>query len=174
MIYFAAPFLTACAGPASHESTAYGSSPLRSESESGAKTIYTYVSSEVEASVDGASINLKPFAFSTGTASASVPLLTAGSGCQPATAGQAGKFLLVSRGDCTFEQKYEVARRGGASGLVITSGEPLTDGRWQNPRVDLTDIPVLVSDEPKSTRMLADGRTISVSFQARIDSQPSR
>lgn len=173
VVYFAAPFLSGRAGPTSHGSTAYGSSSLRSESESGTKTVYTYESSKVEASVDGASINLKPFAFSTGTVSASVPLLTAGNGCQPVNADHSGKFLVARRGDCTFELKYEVAQRGGASGLVITSSEPLTDGRWQNPRIDLTDIPVLVSDEPKSTRMLADGRTISVSFQAWIDSQPS-
>lgn len=140
--------------------------------EAGLKTRFSYVASAVDASVDGTPVSLRPFPFSTGTDSVSVPLTVSGDGCQAGRADTGGTFVVGYRGGCSFEQKYDVARREGAAGLVITSDERLTDARWQSPRIDLTEIPVLVCDEPESIRLLVDGRALSVSFHGQVNSSP--
>ncbi|WP_267625729.1 PA domain-containing protein [Gordonia sputi] len=155
----------------SRESTEHGSfSPLPG---AGQKTKFSYISSAVDASVDGTPVILRPFPFSAGTDSVSVPLIASGDGCQLGRANTFAKFVVGHRGGCSFEQKYDVARREGAAGLVITSDERLPDARWQSPRINLTEIPILVCDEPESIRLLVDGRALSVSFHGQVISSPS-
>ena len=164
------PSFARCSAQFSRESTEHGSfSPLP---EAGLKTRFSYVASAVDASVDGTPVSLRPFPFSTGTDSVSVPLIASGDGCQVGRANTFGKFVVGQRGGCSFEQKYDVARREGAAGLVITSDERLTDARWQSPRIDLTEIPILVCDEPESIRLLVHGRALSVSFHGQVISSP--
>ncbi len=162
------PSFTGSDAQPNRDSTEHGSfSPVPGP---GQKTRFSYVASAVYASVDGMPVSLRPFSFSTGTDSVSVPLIASGDGCQLGRANAFGRFVVSYRGGCSFEQKYDVARREGAAGLVITSDERLTDARWQSPRIDMTEIPVLVCDEPESIRLLVNGRALSVSFHGQVNS----
>ncbi|MEO9329525.1 PA domain-containing protein [Gordonia aurantiaca] len=139
-----------------------------------APTKYEYVASAVDAMVDGAPVQLRPFPFSIGAKAVDVRLSTAlGDGCTENGSDVKGQWVVVPRGGCTFERKYETARRAGASGLVITSSDPLPDGRWQTPPIDLTTIPMLVTDDQDSVRRLVDGASVTVSFDASVKQTPA-
>ncbi|WP_148281180.1 MULTISPECIES: PA domain-containing protein [Gordonia] len=139
-----------------------------------APTKYEYVASDVVAMVDGAPVQLRPFPFSVGAEAVDVRLSAAlGDGCSENDSDVEGQFVVLPRGGCTFERKYETAQRAGASGLVITSSDPLPDGRWQIPPIDLTTIPMLVTDDPDSVRRLVDGASVTASFDASVNQTPA-
>lgn len=170
--FVASTVLTGCGGTTdAGEVTNGAASPSSSLP---APTKYEYVASEVDAMVDDAPVQLRPFPFSTGAKAVEARLSSAlGDGCTETSPDVKGQFVVVPRGGCTFERKYENARRAGASGLVITSSDPLPDGRWQTPPIDLTTIPMLVTDDPASVRRLVDGASITVSFDASVKQTPA-
>ncbi|MEO9328824.1 PA domain-containing protein [Gordonia aurantiaca] len=91
---------------------------------------YEYVASDVDAIVDGAPVRLRHFPFSIGAKVVEARLSsTLGDGCTEGGADVEDQFIVLPRDGCTFERKYDAARRAGASGLVITSSDPLPDGR---------------------------------------------
>jgi hypothetical protein len=170
--FLAASVFAGCANTTDRaETSTYGSA---SASPSLAKTKYEYAASDVEATVDGTPVQLRAFPFSVGAKTSTSPLTSAlGDGCSANGTEVRGQFVVVQRGGCTFEQKYEVAQQAGAAGLVITSSGPLPDGRWQTPPIDLTAIPMLVADESTTVRLLAEGRTLTVRFDASVNETPA-
>ncbi|PZT89536.1 MAG: hypothetical protein DI630_32045 [Gordonia sp. (in: high G+C Gram-positive bacteria)] len=170
--FVASTVLAGCAGaPDAGKVTNGAASPSSSLP---APTKYEYVASDVDAMVDGAPVQLRPFPFSIGANAVEARLSSAlGDGCTENGSDVKGQWVVLPRGGCTFERKYETARRAGASGLVITSSDPLPDGRWQTPPIDLTTIPMLVTDDQDSVRRLVDGASVTVSFDASVKQTPA-
>lgn len=135
-------------------------------------TRYSYVISNVVASVDGISVTLRAFNFSAPAHLSNASLVQIGTACRRISEGlPRGAIAVATRGECSFEEKMASAHRSGASALVITAqGTPPTQAdKWSvNPRISLTPIPILATTSESTIERLNSGRSASIEFSAHV------
>ena len=135
-------------------------------------SMYNSRSTDITAPVFAVDLNLDPGA----------PVNTSTSGCQSSDYNgmPAGAIALVQRGTCTFAQKFKLANRSGAGGLVLfNEGQP---GRTVPLWFDVTgiDVPSMAAsydaaeDLANGVERGATGLTVRFKIEFRPGNYPSR